>query len=319
MRKFFVAGVLLVVVVAGVFLAVKRPHASAPPDPAPRPVVHQQPEVPAKVAEVSSAVSTSAVSTSAVPAYVRPAVVTPGLASLVDRSLPFEERVRGLTSGQVTEVKDGRDLEALAQLMGDPAEDDTVRHEIASLLSRSGYAPLEARLFKIVENPAENERFRSWAVQHLGNSLNDTHYPEDRLVLADRLRGLLTDRHRYVQRMAIQALVQHNDPAVLTKVREMISDPAPEADAMRDMAMRCALEKNWRETLPAIRAHLRSTNESVRISAIWVLGKFGDEESRPGFDEAVSSPRPRLQSAGKLALASLNASAGNGNIAGVEK
>jgi HEAT repeat protein len=236
---------------------------------------------------------------SAVPAYVRPAVVTPGLASLVDRSLPFEERVRGLTSGQVTEVKDGRDLEALAQLLGDPEEDDTVRHEIASLLSRSGYAPLEARLFKIVENPAENERFRSWAIQHLGNSLNDAHYPGDRLVLADRLRGLLTDRHRYVQRMAIQALVQHNDPAVLAKVRDMISDPAPDADAMRDMAMRCALEKNWRETLPAIRAYLRSTNESVRISAIWVLGKFGDEESRPGFIEAASSPRPRIQSAGE--------------------
>jgi hypothetical protein len=240
-RRIVVAGALLVVVVAVVFLAVKRSHASAPPDPAPRSVVHQQPEVPAKVAEVSSAVSTSVV-----PAYVRPVVVTPGLASLVDRSLPFEERVRGLTSGQVTEVKDGRDLEALAQLLGDPAEDDTVRHEIASLLSRSGYAPLEARLFKIVENPAEQERFRSWAVQHLGQSLNDAHYPGDRLVLADRLRGLLTDRHRYVQRMAIQALVQHNDPAVLVKVREMISDPAPEADAMRDMAMRCALEKNWR-------------------------------------------------------------------------
>jgi HEAT repeat protein len=155
--------------------------------------------------------------------------------------------------------------------------------------------------------------------QHLGNSLNDTHYPGDRLMLADRLRGLLTDRHRYVQRMAIQALVQHNDPAVLAKVREMISDPAPEADAMRDMAMRCALEKNWRETVPAIRAYLRSTNESVRISAIWVLGKFGDEESRPVFDEAASSSRPRIQSAGKLALANLNASAGNGNIVGVEK
>jgi hypothetical protein len=309
-RRFVVAGALLVVVVAGIFIAVKRPRASTPPDPAPRPIVHEQPAAPSKVAEVTSTVSTSAVSTFAVPAYVRPVVVTPGLASLVDRSLPFEERVRGLTSGQVTEVKDGRDLEALAQLLGDPAEDDTVRHEIASLLSRSGYAQLEGRLFKIVENPAENERFRSWAIQHLGNSLNDTHYPGDRLMLADRLRGLLTDRHRYVQRMAIQALVQHNDPAVLTKVREMISDPAPEADAMRDMAMRCALEKNWRETLPAIRAHLRSTNESVRISAIWVLGKFGDEESRPIFVEAASSPRPRIQSAGKLALANLNASAG---------
>ena len=69
----------------------------------------------------------------------------------------------------------------------------------------------------------------------------------------------------------------------------------------------------WRETIPAIRVYLRFTNESVRISAIWVLGKCADEESRPVFDEAASSPRPRIQSAGKLALANLNASAGKNN------
>ena len=83
-RRFVIAGALLVVVVAGIFIAVKRPRANTPPDPAPRPIVHEQPAAPSKVAEVASAVSTSAVS-----AYVRPAVVTTGLASLVDRSLPF--------------------------------------------------------------------------------------------------------------------------------------------------------------------------------------------------------------------------------------
>ena len=63
-RRFVVAGALLVVVVAGVFVSVKRPRANTPPDPAPRPIVHEQPAVTAKVAEVSSAVSTSVV-----PAY----------------------------------------------------------------------------------------------------------------------------------------------------------------------------------------------------------------------------------------------------------
>ena len=96
-RRFVVAVFLLVVVVAGVYIAVKRPRAIAPPDPAPKPVGHEQPAIPAEVAEM-----TSTVTTSDVPAYVRPAVGTPGLASLVDRSLPIEERVRGLTSGQVT-------------------------------------------------------------------------------------------------------------------------------------------------------------------------------------------------------------------------
>ena len=65
--------------------------------------------------------------------------------------MPFDERVHDLAAGKITEVKDGRDLATLAQLLGDPAEDDTVRHEIARLLIRSGYAPLEACLFKTME------------------------------------------------------------------------------------------------------------------------------------------------------------------------
>ena len=59
-RTLVVAGALLVVVAAGVFVAVKRPRASAPPDLAPRPIVHEQPAVSAKVAEVTSAFARSA-------------------------------------------------------------------------------------------------------------------------------------------------------------------------------------------------------------------------------------------------------------------
>ena len=119
-RRFVVAGVILAVVGAVVFVVVQRQRGSVVLEPAPMPVVPEK-----------SAVTTSVVSA--------PTVFTPGLASVVDRSLPSDERVHGLTSGKVTEVKDGRDLETLAQLLGDPEENDTVRHEIASLLARSGY------------------------------------------------------------------------------------------------------------------------------------------------------------------------------------
>lgn len=297
---------LLAFIALVVIIAVKRPGVSAPPVPATMPVVQTKPAATAEVAVVTSVVSTSAVPPS-IPAYVTPSVFTPGLESVVDRRLPFDERVHGLAAGKITEVKDERDQETLASLLGDPAEDDTVRHEIANLLFRSDYASLETCLTKILENPSEKERFRSWAVQHLGNLLLDDNYAGDRLVLADRIRALLTDRHRYVQRMAIQALVQHNDPAVLAKVRDMLSDPAPDADPMRDLAIRCASEKNMKECIPAIRPLARSTNDIIRIAAIVALSQWGDQESRPAIEAAATSSVVRVQRCAKAALARLSA------------
>jgi HEAT repeat protein len=205
----------------------------------------------------------------------------------------------------MTEVKDARDLETLAQLLGDPEEDDTVRHEIANLLSRSNYALLEACLVKIVDNPAEKERFRSWAVQHLGTLLLDENASGDRRALTERLRILLSDRHRYVQREALLALSRLDDAAVPDQVRDMLSDPAPDADPMRDFAIRIAYDYNRRELIPLIRPYAHSTNDIIRIAAIVALSQWGDEESRPAFEEAASSPGIRLQRAGTAALARL--------------
>jgi len=305
-RRLVVAGAVLVGVVVVVWVAVDRTPVVTPPDRIPEPVVHHEPAAPVAPEEVTPVVETSAVPSSVGSPYVPPVVFSPGLAALVDRSLPFDERVRGLTSGQVTEIKDGRDLEALAQLLGDPEEDDTVRHEIANLLFRSGYASLDACLLKVLENPAEKERFRSWAVQHVGNLLLDDKHPGDRRVLADRLRTLLTDRHLKVRREALLALARHDDAAVLEKVRDMLADTGPGADEMRDLAIRLAQDKKMRELIPLIRPHARSTNEIIRIAAIVALSQWGDAASRPAFEDAAASQRVRLQRAGTAALARLD-------------
>jgi len=309
-RRLVVAGAVLVGVVAVIWVAVNRTPVVTLPDRIPEPVVHHEPVAPVAPEVATSVVVTPDVETSAVPSsvgspYVPAVVFSPGLAALVDRSLPGEERVHGLASGEMTEVKDARDLETLAQLLGDPAEDDTVRHEIASLLLRSGYAPLDACLLKVLENPAEKERFRSWAVQHVGNLLLDDKHPGDRRVLADRLRTLLTDRHIKVRREALLVLARHDDSAVLEKVRDMLADTGPGADEVRDLAIRLAQDKNMRELIPLIRPYAHATNEIIRIAAIVALSQWSDEESRPAFEAAASSSGTRLQRAGTAALARL--------------
>jgi len=155
-RRLVLAGAVLVGVVAVIWVAVNRTPVVTPPDRIPEPVVRHEPVTPVAPEEVTSVVETSVVPSSVGSPYVPAVVFSPGLAAVVDRSLPGEERVHGLASGEMTEVKDARDLETLAQLLGDPEEGDTVRHEIANLLSRSGYASLEACLVKIVDNPVES-------------------------------------------------------------------------------------------------------------------------------------------------------------------
>ena len=98
--------------------------------------------------------------------YVPPAVATPALSNVVNERVSSEDRVHGLTSGKVPEVKNPQDLDTLAKQLANPKEDRVVRHEIVNLLVRSNYQELEPLLFKILENHAEGQDFRSWAVQH---------------------------------------------------------------------------------------------------------------------------------------------------------
>jgi HEAT repeat protein len=203
-------------------------------------------------------------------------------------------------------VKDERDLKALVQVLSDPEEDETVRHEIANVLVRSEYVGLQDALFRVLENPAEKSLFRGWAVQHLGKLLLDDKFPCDRQTLPARLRALLTDRHIEVRREALMALVKHNDPKAIEEVVKWLQAEGPEADRMRDLAIRCAHEKNMREHIPAIRGYARSTNDIIRIAAIVALSEWGDETSRPAFEDAAQSSTVRLRRCGQAALKRLD-------------
>jgi transposase InsO family protein len=86
-----------------------------------------------------------------------------------------------------------------------------------------------------------------------------------------------------------------------------LNDPSPSGDATRDLAIRCVQERGLREHIPAVRKYVRDPNDVTRIAAIVALSDWGDEESRPAFEEASKSSTVRLQRAGKAALQRLDA------------
>jgi len=227
------------------------------------------------------------------------------LSNVVNERASSEDRVHGLTSGKVPEVKNPQDLDTLAKQLANPKEDRVVRHEIVNLLVRSNYPELEPLLFKILENPAEGQDFRSWAVQHIGGLLTN---PGDIPVspdLTNRVRRILTDKDLHVRREALLALSRADDPQTLEAAQGMLKSQSPEFDGMRDLAIRILHTKNMREQIPQIRPYLTSTNDVLRIAAMDVLGKWGDQESRAAMEAAQKEGSYRVKLCATAALKNL--------------
>jgi hypothetical protein len=69
-------------------------------------------------------------------AYHPPKVTTPALSAFVNREA-HGPRVHGDMAARFPRLTSEQDIEAVAGVLTDPREDDTVRHEAAALLARS--------------------------------------------------------------------------------------------------------------------------------------------------------------------------------------
>jgi hypothetical protein len=231
------------------------------------------------------------------PKYVPPSAVDPAVAAFVDRR--SNDRVSGDITSRIPRIKNPKDMAAVISVMLNLDEDDAVRNEAANLLRRSDCADLTDALTKVLDNTEDNDRFRSFAVQHLWQNVTSGR-SGGRARVAARLREALADRSVAVKREALLALVRLGD----SKGRETTERwlRAADADGLRDAAIRCAYDLGLREHIYSIRKHLKDENEVVRIAAIVALSQWGDRRSRPAFEEAAKSESVRLRRCGEAAL-----------------
>lgn len=240
------------------------------------------------------------------PPYVPPAIASPALSNVVDRRKDFEARAHDIASGAVPVVNNLQDLDTMAKQLSDPKEDEVVRHEIVNLLFRSNYQGLEPLLFKILENPAEDQKFRAWTVQHIGGLLTTPGNIPVSPDLLNRVRKILSDSDVHVRREALLALSRANDTKTLEGIPGLLTDQAPGADGMLDLAIRLAQTKNLREQIPCIRPYLTSTNDTLRIAAMDTLSKLQDQESRPAIETALKEGSYRVKLCAQRALKTLD-------------
>jgi len=196
-----------------------------------------------------------------------------------------------------------RNTEPTVKLLLDVNVDDTSRNEAANLLRRSGYSGLTDDLVKVLNNPNEGPRFRSFCVQHLWMN-HEKASSKERKIIVEALKKSLVDRHIPVRREALLALVRLKDP--IGKITAVKWLKAEDTDNVRDLAIRCVKKLDLREHIPTIRSYLSYKNSTIRIATIVALSEWGDETSRPSFEAAAKSKIYRMQKAGKAAIKRLD-------------
>ncbi len=237
------------------------------------------------------------------PAEGLPAVtapVSPGLRATADTSLSADARLRPLVDGSVAEVSSAADIALMRRILLDVREGDTLRNEAANLLQRSGVSELAADLRAVLANPAERERFRSFAAQHLGIVwLAGGGRDED---LRAALRELLADRHVAVRREALLALARGGDAAVGPRLAAILA--GEEGGGMRDLACRIAADLDRRDLLPDIRplAGTAAGDPVVQAAALRALVALEDPAAPELCRAALASPESKVSAAATAGL-----------------
>lgn len=206
---------------------------------------------------------------------------------------------------EIPEVPDSKSQEQIANIARDPEEGDTIRNESIDLLRKSGYPHLDRLLWEILQDQRNQERFRSFATQHLGiEAENTAPGSPKRTSLAGELRTLLEDRHEDVRREALGALSSIKDSQALMLIHNGLNDP--NWSAHKDLIVYLMDANDFRDRMPAIRSLAYSPDDALRIACLTTLGNWKDEGSRAAFEDAVRSDSLRLRRAGTLALKRLD-------------
>jgi len=238
------------------------------------------------------------------PAYSAPPVRARELKAFVDRN--GKNRLSTDVTSRSARVRYEEDIPAVVSVLLDTDDDDTVRNEAANLLSRSAYKTLPQDLLRVLNNPKEGPRFRSFCIQHLWTNVKMAG-PAERATIVSTLYEALCDRHIPVRREALLALVRMRErKGRETAVEWLVTDDVEKAGGVRDAAIRCVRELGLREHIPTIRKYLRDKNDVVRIAAIVTLSQWGDDESRLAIEEAAKSSSFRLRRCAAMALKRLD-------------
>ena len=242
--------------------------------------------------------------------YVAPHTSTAELAVFVDRNAPLDKRLVDDIASFLPNVSSSEDINAVISVLCDVEEHDGVRNEAANLLRRSRYDRLALVVSGVVIDGRNNDRFRGWAVQHLGTILLEDGVASEPEPGLSALQDGVSDRAPEVRREAILALCRLRDRFGIEAAVAEINGKGDGDPMVLISAIRGCAEAEVFASLPRIRGFAQHADERVRVATIAVLGDLGDMDSRQLLEGARNAGTPRVQRAAQQSLAQLDAVAG---------
>ena len=230
-------------------------------------------------------------------------IENPELKIFLDRT--SNSRVTADISTRLPALTNTSEIEAVALVLRDPTEDDTVRNEAINLLARSNDLHLADRLIATLDDSANNERFRSFVAQQLGLLLTPDLLSAIHMSVHAHLSTALRDKQILVRREALLALCRIHDPQALDIVNTGLSNPNWNGAA--DLIIYILYQQDLRASLPDIRAFLDSQSEAEVVAALYVIGQWSDTISRDKAEQKCHYDNPRISRAAVFCLKKLDA------------
>lgn len=223
------------------------------------------------------------------------------LALLLNASVPVARRVPADLEARLPTLDEPSFRPVVLSTIGDVREESVIRHELLSLLRRSGEPELDAILVGLLLDPAESALLRSYAAQHLAINLEQAYQPETvdrRAILA---RALASDPEIMVRREALLGLARADDAATLALIR---AADGPGVAGMEDLVLTVWHEQDWRELAPRVVGYLDHHDESTVVAAVALIATWRIDAGRHHLASHFLDGRrsPRVDRAVGLAL-----------------
>ncbi len=223
------------------------------------------------------------------------------LTRFVDRRLPVRERVVHDMFQQIPRVTHPMDIDAVVMVLLDGEDDQNVRNEAINILAQSDFSDLAAVLIEISQDTDESDRFRSFAIQHLG----DMYVDGDGAVVESTLRAALVGDSLPLRRESLNKLLEARDAQVFTQLPVFFADA--EFKDVQDLVVYGLGLAGDTSVVSEIRAlaALEAEDVEIRIAAIRALGTLNDRESFDILRGLRQVKNPRIQAASLWALEKL--------------
>ncbi len=207
----------------------------------------------------------------------------PALTRFVDRRLPAIQRVSHDMFTQIPFLRKGVDCDAVVAVLLDREDDQNVRNEAITLLSQSQFDALPDILLDIYADTRESERFRSFAIQHIGDmyidQIADKKASFKSVDISKVLHAALTHESVAIRRESLNKLIEASDPSLDQKLPALFADPA-QIDLL-DLTVYGLAARGDASHLAGIRllAASEESDAEVRLAAIRALGVLHDAQS----------------------------------------